>query len=136
MRNRILGFVVLAAVVAMFAGSAICARSGKTGGDGDFAIYVAPATIVKAAPCPCVTIHTNVPFGSVLEAEVAVSSSSVDIEDTFADDCGNLVVKLQFGNVVDVIPEGATSATVALGLAVQVNGEVVAKAASETVAVK
>jgi len=136
MRNRILGFVVLAAVVAMFAGSAICARSGKTGGDGDFAIYVAPGTIARSAACTWVTIHTDVRFGSVQEAEVAVSGSTVDIAQAFADDCGNLVVKLKFADVVDVIPEGSTSATITLGLAVQANGEVVAKAASETVAVR
>ena len=130
MRKLFVAVAVMCAVGCLCVGSALCARSGKDGGEGDFAIYVSPATIAKSAACNWVTIHTNVPFGSVDGASAAVNGGRVEVANVFADDRGNLVAKLRFADVVSrVDPPSAT-----IELTVVVDGEMLS--ASQTVRVK
>ena len=130
MRKLLVAVAGLFVVACMCAGPALSARSGQDGGEGDFAIYVAPGTIAKSAACNWVTIHTDVPFGSVEAAAVAVDGNSVSVAATFADDRGNLVVKLRFAEVAGQVE--APSATIELTVAVGGNE----LSASETVSVK
>ena len=112
------------------AGSGLCARTGQDGGEGDFEMYVAPGVIVKSAPCPCVTIHTEVKYGAVGGVSATVDGAAVDVAGTFPDSRGNLVVKLSFDEVAALA--GAPAATV--GLELIVGGK--ALGATETVRVK
>jgi hypothetical protein len=114
------------AVVGLCVGSALCYRSGKDGGYGEFSIYVSPDTIAKSALCNWVTIHTNMPFGAVEEVSAAVDGTDVEVANAFADDRGYLVVKLKFQDVVAVVDP--PSATVELN--VMVGGEVLGGAAT------
>ena len=123
-----------AAVVVLLvtAGSGLCARSGKDGGTGDFEMYVAPNVLVINAPCPWVTVHTEVRYGDVDGVSVRVDDQSVDYDHTYADSRGNLVVKLRFDDVVaDVTDE---TATIELELTLDVDG--VDQVAAATVQVK
>jgi len=130
MRNVfwMLGIAGVSLMVA--AGSGLGARSGQDGGEGDFEIYVAPSVIVKSAPCPCVTIHTEVKYRVVTAVSATVDGAAVAVTGTFADSRGNLVVKLGFDEVAALVD--APSATV--GLELVAGGE--ALAAAETVGVK
>ena len=130
MRKLLVALAALCVVACVGAGPALSARSGQDGGEGDFAIYVAPGTIAKSAACNWVTIHTDVPFGSVEAASAAVDGNSVDVAATFADDRGNLVAKLRFSDVAGRVQP--PSATIELTLAV--GGDELS--ASETVRVK
>ncbi len=94
---------VLCVVACLGVTSAFSARSGQDGGSGDFAIYVAPGTIATSASCNWVTIHTNVPFVDGGSASAMVDDEEVAIANTFPDERGNLVAKLKFADVVDII---------------------------------
>lgn len=116
---------------------------GQGCGTGDFAIYVAPGVIAKSANCTWVTIHTNVPLNSVLfppdalAPAAVVADKVVTIDHMFADDCGNLVAKLKFADVIGVVK--APAATVKLTLTREVpdpDAPPIVLSASETVPVK
>lgn len=135
MRNA---FVILAAVcvvAGVCVAGALGPRAGQDVGEEDFAIYVSPGRIVTDGPCNCVTIHTDVPFSTVKAAAVKVDGQTVKVDSAFADDRGNIVVKVAFTDVVEIVE--APEATVALKLTV-IAGENVTKdlTACETVPVK
>ena len=117
-------------VLIVAAGSALCARSGQDGGDGDFGMYIAPGTIAKSATCTWVTIHADVAYRAVEGVSAVVNGSDVDVAQTFADSCGRLVVKLRFDDVVALVDPPTATIT----LTVVVNGD--ACAADGTVRVK
>jgi len=109
-------------LVALFLGLgtvALAHREGKDGGDGVIPIYVAPSTIVKSAPCPCVTIHTETALATVQAVSAFVNDSPVDVADVFADSRGNLVVKL---DCADVVPLLGDASSARIGLVVVVGG--------------
>ena len=124
MRRTSVAVAVMFAVVGLCVGSALCYRSGNDGGQGEFAIYVSPGTIAKSASCTWVTIHTSVAFGSVQAVSADVNGANVEVARTFADDRGNLVVKLRFQDVVVLVDP--PSATVAL--TVVVDGDILGSA--------
>ena len=126
MKTRSMVVAVLCVVACLCVTSAFSARSGKDGGTGGFAIYVAPGTIATNAQCTWVTIHTDVPFAGVDTVSAKIDGAAVAVADTFADDRGNLVAKLKFADVVALVK--APSAVVELTL----DGV----SASETVPVK
>lgn len=115
-KRMVFAGLVVCAVVGLCVGLGAAARAGKSGGDGAFALYVAPAVLVESAPCPWVTLHTDVAFGSVSAASVAVDGQDVAVDHVYADSRGNAVVKLKFADVTAVA--APPSATVALTLVV------------------
>ena len=120
----------LCVVVGLCVGSGICARSGQDGGSGGFSIYVAPSTLVKGAPCPWVTVHTDVAYGAVDAASAEVDGSGVKIASTMADSRGNIVLKIRFDDVAELVAPPSATVTVTL----VVDGE--ARVASETIVVR
>ena len=135
MRKLSVALAAASIVACVGAGSALSARSGKDGGAGDFAIYVAPGTIAKSAACNWVTIHTDVSYHSVAGDAAAVNGTEVEVAVTFADDRGNLVAKLRFTDVVALVDP--PSATITLTLTVVVDeDEMEERSASETVRVR
>jgi hypothetical protein len=110
-------FIVLVglAVLALSTGSALCHRSGPEGGAGDFDIYVSPSMIVQSAPCPWITIHTDVPAGLVASCYVVVEEMVLDELHTYADSLGNLVVKVPFEDIASLASPSSTDVTLVLG---------------------
>lgn len=119
--------VIGIALLSLFAGSALCNRSGVNPGNGDFDIYVSPSVIVRSAPCPWITIHTDVPLISVVSCSVAVDGDSAPVDHLYADSLGNLVVKIQFEDIADLVSVPSAKFTVVL------NGILVA---TDTVVIK
>jgi len=130
MRNLFAVVAVACAVAAVCGGPALSARTGKDPGQGDFAIYVAPNQIVVSV-VSSVTIHTEVQYSTVEAASATVNGTPVDVPYTFPDDRGNIVAKLDVGQVKEVV-SGADSATVELTLVTE-TGE---RLAWQTVGVK
>ena len=132
MRKATVLMAVAGILVGLGAASALSYRSGKGGGDGDFAMYVAPATVVRQAPGDSVTIHTDVALTEVTEGSVAVAvdGAAVPVGTVFADDRGQLVARVSADDVIDA----AASETATLTLTLAVGDDV--QSASETVRVK
>ena len=86
---------------------ALAHRAGKDGGEGETPIYVAPSTIVIGAPCPNVTIHTEISYGSVEGVTAAVNGELLTKVGTFADSRGNLVIRLSFDEVVALVGDAS-----------------------------
>ncbi|NLF30470.1 MAG: hypothetical protein GX591_06240 [Planctomycetes bacterium] len=116
MQGRKAELLVLAAVIVFSAGVGLSARKGKSGGVGDFALYVAPEVICPQAPCNWVTIHTDVAYASVEDVAVDVDGQAVAVAQTFADDRGNLVAQLAFEDAAAIVDP--PQATVKLSLVV------------------
>ena len=130
MRKSVFAIAAGCAILGLSLGTALSARSGQDGGDGDFAIYVSPGTIAKSALCNWVTVHTDVSYRSVDDVFAAANGTEIDVAYSFPDDRGNLVAKLRFDDVCDhVDPPSAV-----IGLTLVVKGQELS--ASETVAVK
>jgi hypothetical protein len=134
MRNLFAVIAVACAVAAVCGGPALSARSGKDPGQGDFAIYVAPNQIVVSV-VSSVTIHTDVSYRTVVAASATVNGTPVDVPYTFPDDRGNIVAKLDVGQVKDVVRD-ADSATIILCLVVVEGEDEKELSASQTVRVK
>ncbi|MGI5816742.1 MAG: hypothetical protein ACOX9R_01460 [Armatimonadota bacterium] len=62
-------------------------------------IQVAPATIVLKAPCQWVTVHADIAYGTVDPESVEINGLEADR--VFADDCGNLVAKVDFTSAIE-----------------------------------
>lgn len=92
-------------------------------------IQVAPAQIVERAPCQWVTVHAEIAYSSVVDSSVQINGLAADA--VFADDCGDLVAKIEFGKITAIVdpPEAEITLT---GIT---TGDV-AFAGSETVRVK
>jgi len=131
MKQAALWMVLAGTLVGLSAGSALSYRSGKSGGDGDFALYVAPAAVVAQAPGDGVTLHTDVPYAADTAASVVVTvdGTAVAVGGVWADDRGQLVARIAADDVLAL--GGDDSATI--GLTLVVGGE--ALSASDTVRV-
>ncbi|MFO8080854.1 MAG: hypothetical protein R6V07_11150 [Armatimonadota bacterium] len=64
-------------------------------------IQVAPATIVLKAPCNWVTIHADIAYSSVQRDSVKINGLNAD--SVFADSCGNLVAKIAFERITELV---------------------------------
>ena len=133
MRKVSVVVAVMCIVAAVCGGSALSSRSGKDGGEGDFAIYVSPNQIVTSV-VSSVTIHTSVPYGTVVvaEASATVNGTAVEVTYVFPDLQGNAVAKLNVSEVKAVVSE-VDSATIELFLVLKDGRE---KSAWQTVRVK
>lgn len=99
--KRLLAAAAAGLLVVLCASPVNSARSGAPVGEGDFAMYVAPSTLVLDAPCPWVTIHTGVPYSAVEGAAVEINGGEVPVAMTYADSRGQLVAKLKFAPVAE-----------------------------------
>ena len=112
MKKSVLGIVVVSLVIGTVVCSALCVRSGKDGGEGDFAIYVSPNTISPDAPCISVTVHAEVAYALADAVYATVDGIEVEVLNTFADSRGMLVAKMSFDDVLEIA--ASPSATVTL----------------------
>lgn len=74
------------------------------------AIQVAPATIVRDAPCEWVTVHADIPYSSVNTETVLINGFDADW--VFPDNRGDLVAKVEFENIAPSV--GPPSAVITL----------------------
>ncbi len=100
------GVALLAAVTAGF-----CGGHGKPAGDG-VAIRIAPKTLCLSAPVPCVTVHTNIPFGEADNETLTLNGIEPYL--VKADNLGLTVAKLRAQEIKALVPDGATSLTLTL----------------------
>ncbi|MCG3179643.1 MAG: hypothetical protein BIFFINMI_01984 [Phycisphaerae bacterium] len=130
MSKSVLLVAVLCLALGITADQAL-SRSGAQGpapAGGDLAITLSPATFNLAAPVDWITVHTNIPLSQVDADSVTLAGLAAD--QVFADDRGNLVVKVDADSVAEIVQPPSATLTLAL---VTVDG--VAMQASATLAV-
>jgi hypothetical protein len=90
MKNLVRLSIVLL-LIGCFVGLAWANKACETP-DGEFSIMISPKTIVLSSPCDTITVHSNIPFGAVVDGSVVIN----DVYEcaTFADDCGDLVARI------------------------------------------
>jgi hypothetical protein len=71
-------------MVALLAGSAF---------GFDLDIQLSPPTLVLSSGGDQLTIHTNFPHSAVDDVTLVIAGNDVTVENTWADDCGDLVVR-------------------------------------------
>ncbi|MGB2821622.1 MAG: hypothetical protein WBF17_11615 [Phycisphaerae bacterium] len=102
-------FLMPVLVLCLAVGFLACeALSGSRDGDADgVQIVVAPNTLVLSAPGAWVSVHTNLPFGSVDRSTLELNGLAVAW--TKADSRGNLVAKFDIDAVKAIVePDEAT----------------------------
>lgn len=92
-------------------------------------IQVAPAQIVLKAPSTWLTVHADIPYSVVDDGSVQING--LDADQVFADDCGNLVAKVEMGRIKDLVAPPSVEITLT-GLTTEAE----AFSGSETVRVK
>jgi len=99
MKNLVVLSIVFL-VVGSVAGLAWANKASQTP-DGSFNIMISPNTLVLSSPCDVITVHSNIPYGMVVAASVAVNG--VDVPFTKADSCGDLVAKIGVDDLIDFL---------------------------------
>ena len=74
--------------------------------DGSFNIMISPSTIVLSSPCDTITIHSNIPYSSVIATSVAVNG--IDVPFTKSDSCGDLVAKIGVDDLAEFLQPNQT----------------------------
>lgn len=80
----------------------VCIVALLTGNASGLDIQLSPRTLVLSSGGNQLTIHTDVPEAAVCEVALDIGGPVVDIA-TFADDCGNLVVRCSKGAVEEAV---------------------------------
>jgi hypothetical protein len=71
---------------------------------------ISPNTLILSSPCDVITIHSNIPYRTVVATSVAVNG--VDVPFTKADSCGDLVAKIGIDDLADFLePDEAITLT-------------------------
>ena len=89
--KNLIKFSVVFLVIGSIVGLAWANKACQTP-DGDFNIMISPGTLILSSPCDLITVHSNIPYGVVIETSVAVNG--VDVSFTKSDSCGDLVAKI------------------------------------------
>jgi len=113
--------LVVGSVVGLAWANKACRRSDSID------IMVSPNTLVLGSGCDAVTVHSNIPYGTVAAGTVTINDVAVT---TWADDCGDLVARISVV-ALDVLGPGE--------LTITLRGDYVAGndfEACETIAVK
>ena len=101
----------------------------------EISITVSPSTLMLSRDIPCVTIHSNIPYGLLVEATLWLSGPVGDpippCCPTKADLCGDLVVKFDGDLIRTIVKQGKVELTLT---GVTVDGD--ALSASDTIRVK
>ena len=99
---RHLGVVALALSVVCLCVGRASSNGQNDGGDG-IQITVAPNTIVLGSPVGAVTVHTNLPYNSVVKSSVTLNG--VAPIGVWADDRGHLVARFALASLGVKPPE-------------------------------
>ena len=102
---RHLGVVALALSVVCLCVGRASPNGQNDGGDG-IQITVAPNTIVLGSPVGAVTVHTNLPYGSVVKSSVMLNEAAPI--GVWADDRGHLVARFALADLAGVEPPEVT----------------------------
>ena len=98
--------------------------------DDSWNIMISPSTVVLSSPSDVITVHSNIPYRTVVATSVAVNG--IDVPFTKSDSCGDLVAKIGVADLAEFLQPGQ-SATLTLS-GVLINGDTFS--AAETVTVK
>ena len=99
MKNLVKLSIVLL-LIGCFVGLAGANKACETP-DGEFNIMISPNTLVLSSLSDVITIHSNIPYGSVVKTSVAVNG--VDVPFTKADACGDLVAKIGVDDLAEFL---------------------------------
>ena len=82
----------------------VCVTVMLTGSAFGLEIQLGPRTLVLSSGGDQLTIHTDCPFGAVEGVTLDIGGATeVELEDTWADDCGNLVVRCTKETVAEAV---------------------------------
>ena len=127
MKRFLMPVLVLCLAVGFLACDAL--SGGRDGDASGVQIVVAPNTLVLSAPGAWVSVHTNLPFGSVDRSTLELNGLAVAW--TKADSRGNLVAKFDIDAVKAIVEPGEATLTLTGAM---LDGEPFA--ASDTISVK
>ena len=101
-------FLISTVIVMVAVSTSLVIANKPNEGDGDN-ITISPNTLVLSSPDTIVTVHSNIPYGSVDTASLTLNG----IEATFtkADACGDLVVKFSRGDIQGIVEPGTATLT-------------------------
>ena len=71
--------------------------------DGTINMVVSPHVLNIESNGGSISIHTDIGFGFVEDTTVEVNGEEIEVISTFADDCGNLVVKCSIDEVKGIV---------------------------------
>jgi len=108
MKKTLALVIVVSFALCLVATDAYSRRGGEP--SGGVVIMISPGTLVLDSPGGAnVTVHTNLPLGSVDRASVKLSG--IPALTTFADSCGNLVAKFGEAAVKSIVEPPAATLT-------------------------
>ncbi|MFC1962868.1 hypothetical protein ACFLWB_02595 [Chloroflexota bacterium] len=70
---------------------------------GTINMVVSPHVLNIESKGGSISIHTDIGFGLVVDTTVEVNGEEIEVISTFADDCGNLVVKCSIDEVKGIV---------------------------------
>jgi hypothetical protein len=96
-------YLFAAVVLVVVVGTSMVTANKQNEGD-EYSITIAPSTLVLSGPDTIVTVHSNIPYGTVVTTGLTLNG----IEPTYtkADACGDLVVKFSQVDVKDIVDPG------------------------------
>ena len=89
--KKLAGMIIVVLLVGSLASLTWANKACQTP-DGAFNIMISPNTLILSSLCDVITVHSNIPYGAVVETSVAVNG--VEVPFTKADACGDLVAKI------------------------------------------
>ena len=99
--NRVLRLCIkvlfVSTILTMLLSSAVLAN------DNTIDIVVSPHVLNIESNGGSISIHTDIGFGLVEDTTVKVNGQEIEVISTFADDCGNLVVKCSTDEVKGIV---------------------------------
>jgi len=99
-------FFVTIVVVMVVASASLVIANKQNEGDG-YCITISPSTLVLSSPDTIVTVHSNIPYGSVDTASLTLGGIPATF--TKADACGDLVVKFSREDVQGLVDPGSAT---------------------------
>ena len=100
---------LIATVVLMVAVSTSLVIANKPNEGDGYNITISPNTLVLSSPDTIVTVHSNIPYGSVDTTKLTLNG--LDATFSKADACGDLVVKFSRADVKGIVDPGSATLT-------------------------
>ena len=102
MQKILISVAVALSIVALCAGTALSARTGKVDPDAEgVPIYVSPHVIVLDGEVSCVTVHADIPLSEVVNASVELNGLTPYL--VKRDSRGLLVAKFHMADVEEIV---------------------------------
>ncbi|MBN1973484.1 MAG: hypothetical protein JW787_07575 [Sedimentisphaerales bacterium] len=105
----------LITAVVLIAAVATSLVIANTANEGDkYSITISPSTLFLGSKSVVVTVHSNIPYAIVSDAKITLEG--IEAKSTFADACGDLVVKFNSADVKDIVEPGVCILTLTVDI--------------------